>query len=266
MKLFATRTNRKWQHRPQLYRGRFFYVRSIAVWALWGLAFLTFLAGIVYFRNADVLKLKRVLVTGKISQASEQDIVILSGLSPGQSLVTIDLEDIKSSIEKHPWVKNATLRRSFPDTIMVHVTERNPVAILLTGNKMYLIDDTGKPFTMLKPGMPADLPIISGFAESDLTRYPQYFSLRLKESVRSLAFFQTREIFRTDPPSELHWEAGLGYTVFTRDRGMEIFYGEKNLEAKQKKLESFIASDDFKKSAFARLDLAVDHRVVARKY
>lgn len=263
--MFNTHHNKRWQHRPQLYRGRFLHLRTLALSALWLLLALLVVATFIFFRNSEALSLRHVKISGSHSFLADTDILALAGVVLEQNLVTINLDHMKAGIERHPWVEQATLRRSFPDTLEITVRERTPVALLFA-EKFYLIDASGKVFAAWHEGLPLDLPIISGFDAGDLRRFPQYFAQELKDCVSHLIYLSSRSVFKSDPISELRFDPGTGISVFTRNRGIEIHYGSGDLEDKQSRLEKFVASREFTRTAYVRVDLDMAQKIVARKY
>lgn len=54
-----------------------------------------------------------------------------------------DLFEIKSKIEKLPYVKSATVTRVLPNGLRVQVAERIPVALVLRGGTEYFVDSEG---------------------------------------------------------------------------------------------------------------------------
>lgn len=61
----------------------------------------------------------------------------------GQPFALMDLAEVQSRLKLVGWVKSATVRRKFPDTLVVSVVERPTLAIWNHQGQLYVIDDRG---------------------------------------------------------------------------------------------------------------------------
>ena len=62
----------------------------------------------------------------------------------GKSLFTIDLKNTAEEIKSLNWIKKVDIRKSFPNTLNIFITENDPFALLLKDQKVYLIDIDGE--------------------------------------------------------------------------------------------------------------------------
>lgn len=93
------------------------------------------------------------------------EIEALIGDVRGESLVTVDLARMRARLLGSPWVADVTLRRVFPDTVEVHIVEREPIAIARLGQQLYLVDESGVIVGEYGPEYADfDLPIVDGMA------------------------------------------------------------------------------------------------------
>jgi len=65
------------------------------------------------------------------------------GVALGQPLLAVDTAAAKVRIEQLPWVDQASVRRMLPETIQVHLRERQPLALWQRAGSLVLIDRTG---------------------------------------------------------------------------------------------------------------------------
>jgi cell division protein FtsQ len=265
MMIRRTKGNRKWEERPQLYRGRFFYFRQIAAVALWAAAVVAVVAIVVFFHTSPALHITQLEVLGEHPHLTDRQIAVLSGIHPNDNLFALDFETVRARLLRHPWIANVQLRREFPGTVRIHVIEHQPFALLLA-SKLYLVSATGKIFKQTTTRDSRDLPVITGFTAEDLRSYPQLSLGRLKSSLAFLKSLLAQPFYRMDPPSEVHFDPILGFTVHTRDAGLEIYYGLAEPEKRHAKLETFTTSKDFANAVFVRIDLDSKDRIVARRY
>ncbi len=85
---------------------------------------------------------------------------------PNLSLFALNLDSLRASIEQIPWIKEATLRRNFPDRLIIEVVERVPIAYVRFDQATRLMDDQGV-FLEATLGESAslDLPVVQGMEE-----------------------------------------------------------------------------------------------------
>ena len=71
--------------------------------------------------------------------------VLQARLGPylGQSLFGFEVDEAREEILNDPWVKSATVRKVYPDTIVVDVIERQAVALWKSNDKVNLISRDG---------------------------------------------------------------------------------------------------------------------------
>jgi cell division protein FtsQ len=132
-------------------------VAALAVFALW--------AGYSKVMASDRLRVARVDVRGS-HFLSEGEIRELMGPAVGENILGLDLEALKSSLRASPWVADATLRRTLPDTLDVRIRERVPLA-LAEADGLYLMDAEGTLIELYGPRTAGfDLPIVRGLAET----------------------------------------------------------------------------------------------------
>lgn len=80
----------------------------------------------------------------------------------GAPILALSLSELRAKLETIPTVKHAAVERALPDTLMIHITEREPVAIWQHTGKLVLVDDGGTLMPDLKVEDYAGLPLIVG--------------------------------------------------------------------------------------------------------
>lgn len=74
-----------------------------------------------------LVDLREVVITGN-QHAAAVELVSLSGLQRGQSLLTLSLGRVSSNLLRHPWIKSVSLERRLPHRLIIRVREREEVA------------------------------------------------------------------------------------------------------------------------------------------
>lgn len=97
-----------------------------------------------------------VLVTGRRESAREALLAAL-GTARGAPILAYYFEDAKARVESLPWVLHARIERLLPDTLVVHLIERRPIALWQNQGGFSLIDENGEVITRENLGRYSDL-------------------------------------------------------------------------------------------------------------
>ncbi|PLR41028.1 cell division protein FtsQ [Chimaeribacter californicus] len=99
-----------------------------------------------WMKDANRLPLSRLVVTGERHFTTNDDIrqAIMALGSPG-TFMTQDVNVIQQQIERLPWIKQASVRKQWPDELKIHVVEYVPVA---RWNDLHMVDAEGKAFSV----------------------------------------------------------------------------------------------------------------------
>jgi cell division protein FtsQ len=107
-----------------------------------------------------------VKITGQ-SETSETDVLAALDIGQYPSLLTLDLEDAQARIEQLPWVKTASLKKLFPDSVEISISERQPFAVWQHDGKLSLTDRDGKVITDAIDDSYASLPHVVGVGAAE---------------------------------------------------------------------------------------------------
>jgi cell division protein FtsQ len=138
--------------------------RLVPAVALGAAAALALFRGAELVVAADALAITRVTVEGTERMSAGEVLTLLQGLR-GTNIVTADLESWRRKLLDSPWVADAAMRRVFPTTVAVVISERDPLGIGRVGAGLYLIDQRGMIIDEFGPSYAEfDLPIIDGLS------------------------------------------------------------------------------------------------------
>jgi len=91
----------------------------------------------------------------------------VTGRASGVNIFRLPLERAKRDVESIPWVRSATLTRSYPHHLTVRVEERVPVAFMSVEGRIKLVDSEG--VVLERPEKATfDFPVIAGLAVASL--------------------------------------------------------------------------------------------------
>lgn len=100
--------------------------------------------------------LRNIEVKTPVAHVTEAQIRLVAERQVRGTFFTVDLEGVRSSLEKLPWVREARVERRWPDTLVVSLTEHVPLA---RWNDNALINEAGEVFVA---AVSTQLPRLSG--------------------------------------------------------------------------------------------------------
>jgi cell division protein FtsQ len=84
------------------------------------------------------------------------------GAHAGTPILAVNPARAKEELEALPWVRSAVIERRLPDTLYVHLVERQPLAVWQHDNKQELIDRDGTVIPVADLSRFAKLPTVVG--------------------------------------------------------------------------------------------------------
>lgn len=116
------------------------------------------LGGIYAAGWSPVMGVSTVEVRGTETLTSEQ-LLAAAEIDKGTPLMQVDLRAAEARLSDLPQVSSVDVRRQWPRTVVVTITERAAVAMQRQGKAWELLDANGSPFAVA-PDKPKDLPIV----------------------------------------------------------------------------------------------------------
>jgi cell division protein FtsQ len=112
--------------------------------------------------TAPAIAVQHVVIEGNRRLSIGEANALLDGLK-GENLLTADLGRWRERLLASSWVADAELRRRLPSTVIVRVTEREPMGIARLRDELFLVDGSGGVIDEFGPRYAdCDLPIIDG--------------------------------------------------------------------------------------------------------
>jgi cell division protein FtsQ len=113
--------------------------------------------------QTSLLDVDRVRIDG-VGHTSAADVRRVAGIGPGDTMVGVDAGEAAARVEDLPWVERATVVRRWPGTVEIHVTEREPLAVIeVAEGRVALVDDDGRVLEVTRQP-PAGLPVVTGLS------------------------------------------------------------------------------------------------------
>lgn len=194
-------------------------------------------------------RVEEVLVTGR--RASDPEALLAAlGTQRGAPILAIDLQESREAMLALPWVEDATIRRRLPDTLLIRMEERRPLAIWQNARRLHLLDTEGavvpvddlSPFRTLPLVVGPDAPGHARELLAALERVPG-LAARVSASVRV---------------SERRWDLHL-------DNGVRVHLPETGFAPALQRLAEMQQQADLIDRDIRAIDLRQGDRVVIRQ-
>jgi cell division protein FtsQ len=161
-------------------------------------------------------------------QARDQAGVVL-----GANVFALDTAVCEKKLLENPWISSARVTRDLPRALRIEIKEREPAALAVFAERLYLVTAEGEPFKELSPGDPADFPIITGASVEGISRDRDRELDRVREGLEVLELYARVPLSKTQPAQEVHL-ADSGDVVLTA--GKEGITFELGRDAYRRKL------------------------------
>jgi cell division protein FtsQ len=176
-------------------------------------------------------------------------------------LWSIPSKEIVRQLSGHPWVRSVSVRKSFPDRLVVRIQERTPVA-MVNLDALHYIDEEGRPFKRLTAYDPKNLAIVTGFSREDLLRKDPVAARNLQKTLDLLRGVEAGSLRQN--VSEIHFDAQDGYTVVTRDTGLQLKVGTMDVKEAIRRIEAAMPRISGMTRSSGIADLKTEGRVFMR--
>jgi cell division protein FtsQ len=137
-----------------------------------------------------------------------------AGIVPGSNIFALDTALAERKLLENPWISEARVTRDLPRALRVEIKEREPVALAVFAERLYLVTADGEPFKELALGDPADFPLITGASVEGLSRDRARELDRVREGLAVLEQYGRIALSKTQPAQEVHL-ADSGDVVLT---------------------------------------------------
>lgn len=233
-----------------------------------GLTALT-LAGVILYGSYRAIKtvtlfsLKFIEVSNA-RHLTRDEILGLAGVEMGKDLLRMNLKRMGEHILQNPWVETVQINRYFPDGLSIVITEREPVAIVNMGF-IYYLDGKANVFKVLNQGDKLDFPIVTGFSEEALGSDPKGTREALEETCLLLKILRENGAFILADVSEIHYDKGYGFTLFTASGALPVKVGSGDFPAKVERFARIYRDLMVQLPSIHYIDLDYSDKIIVKK-
>ncbi|MCF6324819.1 MAG: cell division protein FtsQ/DivIB [Gammaproteobacteria bacterium] len=171
--------------------------------------------------DPQMMQIKSVQVEGMFEQIDPQDVKRVAASFSEQGFLGVNVEQVKLAVETLPWIKHASVRRVWPDTLYISLEEQ---VVTARWGDLGLVNPSGELFFPEDSVMFTHLPELMGPSSDGALVLGQYRQLDGMLTVHDLS------IVRLEQDERRAW-------VVTLNNGVKLLLGRKESE---KRLTRFI--------------------------
>ncbi len=243
------------------------YLRPLRKIAL-GLAGVSLVCGTVYagcrlVGSTTFFRLKNIEVSSA-KRLTQEEILALTGVEAGQDLARMNLKRMGEQLAQNPWVETVRIHRFFPDRLSISITEREPLAIVNMGF-IYYLDKKGTVFKVLNQGDKLDYPVVTGFSEEEISSNPAGSKEALKSTCELLGILREKGAFILADVSEIHYDKGYGFTLFTNSGALPVKVGSGDFAGKLERFARIYKDLMAQRASLQYIDLDYIDKIVVKK-
>jgi len=181
----------------------------------------------------------------------------------GMNPDSMDFGQIMQRFNKIAYVKQAKISVEPSGNLLVHITERKPIAMLVDGDHKIYVDSDGVRLP-LKLGSSVDVPILYGFSAK-----PMRDTLTSK-GFKTVANFLTevnKNPVSNATISEVAWTKDEGVVAVTNQNGVKLIFGNGGFQKRLRNWEAFYGQVIKQKGIekMRSIDLRFEGQIVTRE-
>jgi cell division protein FtsQ len=176
-----------------------------------GLAFVLASSGAVawgarrYLVTSPRFALRTLQVDGNV-RLSPQEVAERGGLRLGDNVFALDLAEVERSLANEPWIANVRVQRKLPGSVIVAVTEHDPLALVSLQSELFLVSRAGRVFKQADPNDPLDLPVITGIDVRDVASDREGVEKEVQRALDVIDELGKSPLGQRFPVQEIHLE------------------------------------------------------------
>lgn len=226
--------------------------------------FLIFLIGqrvYVFIKKADIFQIREVVVSPDLGFIEKRHFSALKG----HSIFDVSLNALYVRLKTlYPQMDQLRIVRKFPDTIMISAKRRDPVLMLIQGDREIFIDSEG---VVVSKGNSSGLtlPVVIGLRSFPETRTGQNIKARdMTLALDVLHAFQSREPLRPFNIASIDVGNFSKVTVLLNN-GLQVFVDSGKIDKNAQQLAVVLSQESLDLNTLEYIDLRFKEPVLGQK-
>ncbi|HRK09278.1 MAG TPA: FtsQ-type POTRA domain-containing protein [Pseudobdellovibrionaceae bacterium] len=169
----------------------------------------------------------------------------------------ISLDEISAKLQENPWIREARVRRQFPDRVLVSITPRRPVAVLVERNGFRPLAEDGSLLPLWTGESVPDVP----FLRSEVLLKD---GARRAEAVEMLRELPEQGVLSVSNIAEIEFTRESGFSLVLISPRLEVLLGSGEIDTKLRRVSHVLnyLSQNSKRAAV--IDATSSKKVVVR--
>ena len=187
--------------------------------------------------HAGLFRLTDIRILGA-HVATERQILDLSGLQQGTSLLRFRPKEVVKAIAAHPWVEHAEAKLLWPSGISITVYEQQPLALVNLeadkGSRLRYLNREGAIFADIGQDQDIDFPVITGLLPKRDYEAGHLVKGSLGDTAHAFLLLAAKgnAILPVQAVSEVHLDEQQGLVIYLVDRPFPIRFGRDRMQTK----------------------------------
>ncbi len=231
--------------------------------------------GIVTFQllgYSDIFRITSVTIRGN-RMTKQHQIYEIADLKNKTSMLHLDIDKIASNIAQQPWIDKVEIKRDWPSSVIINVTEHRPLALVNTGaqdrQRLFYVDQSGTLFAPVMTARDIDFPVITGSPHHlQVQNHEITKATPAKEALELLRLARKSVVLPVQSISEIHIDEKEELILYLVDRPFPIYLGRDGMKKKFRRLITIIQDlyrkKEFEKIAEIRMDYGENKILVAK--
>jgi cell division protein FtsQ len=222
-------------------------------------------------RDSDFFQITEMKIDGN-RMASNKQISALSKVDIHSNLLAINVPQVKSLLESHPWIDRVVVTRNWPNRLLITVKEKKPVAILNRDTGLFYLDKKGLIIAVASPSQELDFPVITGLESFHFNSTNSAQTNDIIQDVMALLKLAARKnsTLPEQNISEINITKNNEMILYLLERTFPIYMGaggdiSTKYNRLAKVLRNLYKTKEFSKVSYIRLDYQKDTILVGKK-
>lgn len=214
------------------------------------------------FLRLSYFQVAEIHVEGNLQVATDEVVESLA-LTPGTSLLEVDLAALSRRVMQNPWIKEASARRRLPLALTIQVIERVPEAVFIA-DRRYLLSADGVILSELDSEDLPTLPILRAASRRRVRPGDRILSWEMAQGLAVWRQFQLANAVQGERAHEIVMAGDGSYTVNLGQDMPVIRLHAQNMQEQLRRFGAALAASGRSLATFADVDLRFRDRVVFR--
>jgi cell division protein FtsQ len=220
--------------------------------------------------HSDFFQITAMKINGN-HMVSKEQVTVLSKVDIHSNLLAINISQVKSLLESHPWIAGAEIIRNWPNRLVINVREKKPVALLSRKTGLFYLDNKGHIIAAASPTQELDFPVVTGLENFIFnTASSDPIPATLQDTMKLLQLSsRNNSILPEQNISEIHITDNGSIILYLLERAFPIYMGKDGDISTRfyrlvKVLRNLYKTREFSSVSYIRLDYLEDTILVGK--